>query len=294
MRFNLEQLRAFSLSVERGSFSAAAREMGKAQSAVSTAISNLELDLGLDLFDRSRREPTLTEAGAALLPQALALLEQARLLQGHAEAMSAGEEGKLSIAVEESLIGEALEAMLVRFDAAFPQLELELLNPARMDIMSLVQQGRADIGVMISPLEMGEGFHIKPLKQMAMVTEVSPEHALVNQVLPNFDSLRHYRQLLLTSRTGKMKPDEQLSRRVWKVESQYGLIDLVKRGLGWAWVPEHMVRPWLDEGSLVMLCFESGGDVVRMPVDLITSPKYKEGKAGQWLYRELAELSFLI
>lgn len=294
MRFNLEQLRAFSLSVERGSFSAAAREMGKAQSAVSTAISNLELDLGLDLFDRSRREPTLTEAGETLLPQALALLEQARLLQGHAEAISAGEEGRLSIALEESLIGEALEEMLVRFDVEFPQLELELLNPARMDIVSLVQQGRADIGVLISPLEMGEGFHIKPLKQMAMVAVVGPEHALVNQVLPNFDSLRHYRQLLLTSRTGAMKPDEQLSRRIWKVESQYGLIELVKRGLGWAWVPEHMVKPWLEEGSLVMLRFDSGGDVVQMPVDLITSPKYKEGKAGQWLYRELAELSFLV
>lgn len=294
MRFNLEQLRAFSLSVDRGSFSAAAREMGKAQSAVSTAISNLELDLGLDLFDRSRREPTLTEEGHALLPQARALLEQAKLFEGRADSMAAGEEGRLTLAVEESLIGEALEDMLVRFEQAFPQLELELFNPARRDIIKLVQQGRVDIGVLISTLEAAEGYYIKPLKQMKIVAVASADHPLSGQVLPGFDELGYFRQLLLTSRTGKVAETDQLSSKLWKVESQYFLIDMVKRGLGWAWVPEHLARPWLDDGSLTMLRFEGGGDLMNMPVDLIISPQYKEGTAGQWLYRELAELAFLV
>lgn len=294
MRFNLEQLRAFSLSVERGSFSAAAREMGKAQSAVSTAISNLELDLGLELFDRSRREPTLTEEGKALLPQAKALLEQAQLFEGRADSMAAGEEGRLTLAVEESLIGDALEEMLVRFEQAFPQLELELLNPARRDIIRLVQEGRVDIGVLISVMEAGEGYYIKPLRQMAIVAVAGTNHPLSGQMLPSFAELGNHRQLRLTSRSGQIVASEQLSSRAWKVESQYFLMDLVKRGLGWAWVPEHMARPWLDDGSMTLLRFEGRGDVVHMPVDLIISPKYKEGTAGQWLYRELAELEFLV
>ena len=268
--------------------------MGKAQSAVSTSISNLELDLGLELFDRSRREPSLTEEGKALLPQALTLLEQARLLEGRADSMAAGEEGRLTLAVEESLIGDAVEDMLERFEHEFPQLELELLTPARRDIIRLVQQGRVDIGVLISTMDVGEGYYVKPLKQMAIVTVVGAGHPLSDKLLPSFDELRYHRQLLLTSRTGQIVASEQVSSKLWKVESQYFLMDMVKRGLGWAWVPEHLARPWLDDGSLSMLRFDGGGDLIHMPVDLIISPKYKEGTAGQWLYRELAELEFLV
>lgn len=50
-----------------GSFSAAARKLGKSQSTVSTAIANLEIDLGLNLFDRSSRKPMLTEHGRVVL-----------------------------------------------------------------------------------------------------------------------------------------------------------------------------------------------------------------------------------
>lgn len=62
---SLEQFKALLAAAETGSFSAAARRLGKAQSVVSTAIANLEIDLGLELFDRSGRYPVLTEAGAA-------------------------------------------------------------------------------------------------------------------------------------------------------------------------------------------------------------------------------------
>lgn len=294
MRFNLEQLRAFSLSAELGSFSAAARRMGKAQSAVSTAIAHLELDLGLELFDRRRREPSLTETGQALLPQARALLEQARMLADRADGMAAGEEGRLALAVEEALLGNDMEALLVRFAAAFPQLELELLTPARTDIVTLIQQGRADIGVLLTPLVSNEGIQLRPLRQMAMIAVVAPQHPLAGQRLEHFDALRPHRQLLLTSRGGPMLLIEQFSSQIWKVESQHELIALARRGLGWAWVPEHLARPALEDGSLRMLHFDSGGDLVHMPVDLITSPRYREGKAGRWLYGELAELSFLI
>ena len=61
---SLEHFKALLATAETGSFSAAARRLGKAQSVVSAAIANLEIDLGLALFDRSGRYPVLTEAGA--------------------------------------------------------------------------------------------------------------------------------------------------------------------------------------------------------------------------------------
>lgn len=294
MRFNLEQLRAFSLSAELGSFSAAARRLGKAQSAVSTAIANLELDLGLELFDRRRREPSLTEAGLALLPQARALLEQARLLGERADGMAAGEEGRLCLAIEEALLGEAMVALLARFAQAFPQLALELLTPARADLVSLIQAGRADIGVLLTPLVSNEGLQLRPLRQLAMIAVVAPSHPLAGQRLAHFDALRPHRQLLLTSRSGQMPLMEQFGSQCWRVESQQALLALARQGLGWAWAPEHLARPWLEEGRLLRLHFASGGDLLHMPVDLITSPRYREGQAGRWLYQALTQLEFLI
>lgn len=63
-----EQLEAFVASVETGSFSAAARQLGKVQSGISQQIMNLELDTGLQLFDRSGRYPQLTALGITCCP----------------------------------------------------------------------------------------------------------------------------------------------------------------------------------------------------------------------------------
>ena len=293
MRFNLDQLQAFVAACEKGSFSAAARHLGKAQSAVSTAIANLELDLGLTLFDRSRREPTMTDAAQALFPQVNGLLEQARDLQGHADAITQGEEGRLNLAVEESLIGPEFELMLARFEKAFPQLELELLNPARTDIVELVKKGRVDMGLLLSTLDQPEGFHLRSMGEMTLIAVAGPEHHLALQKSLLLDDLRPHRQLVLASRGTQLRASEQLGRKVWRIESQYGLLDLIKRGIGWAWVPLHMVREDIVAGRLSRLHCDLGADRYHIPVDLLLAFSYREGKAGKWLYREIGQLSFL-
>ncbi|OMH25724.1 LysR family transcriptional regulator [Motiliproteus sp. MSK22-1] len=293
MRFSLDQLQAFVAACEQGSFSAAARQLGKVQSAVSTAVANLELDLGLALFDRSRREPQMTPAAQALLPQVRALLEQASGLQGHADAMVLGEEGRLTLAVEESLIGPELEWMLVEFEQAFPQLELELLNPARMDIVELVKQGRVDMGLLVSTLEPPEGFHLRLMGEMTLIAVAGPKHPLSSRKSLLLEDLRPHRQLVLTSRGAQTRVSEQVGRQVWRIESQYGLLDLIKRGVGWAWVPQHMVSEDIVAGRLSRLNCDMGADRYHIPVDLLLAFTYLEGKAGQWLYQKIGQLSFL-
>jgi DNA-binding transcriptional LysR family regulator len=68
-----DQLRVFETVADAGSFSAAARRLRRAQSAVSYAIGNLEAQLGIALFERGRRRPVLTEAGRAVLADARAV-----------------------------------------------------------------------------------------------------------------------------------------------------------------------------------------------------------------------------
>ena len=89
MNWTLEQLRHFVAAADAGSFSAAARQVGRAQSAVSTSLGLLEADLGVELFDRSRRNATLTRAGEVLLLEARELLRQAGGLEQRALSFAA-------------------------------------------------------------------------------------------------------------------------------------------------------------------------------------------------------------
>ena len=66
----LDQMRALVVVAEAGSFSAAARRLGRVQSAISQSIQTMEATLGVTLFDRSTRTPALTEAGQAIVNDA--------------------------------------------------------------------------------------------------------------------------------------------------------------------------------------------------------------------------------
>ncbi|TPQ50842.1 LysR family transcriptional regulator, partial [Prosthecomicrobium hirschii] len=77
----LDQLRVLIAVAETGSFSGAARRLGRVQSAVSQAVQTLEATLGLPVFDRSGRTPVLNEAGGAILGDARRLVDGARALR---------------------------------------------------------------------------------------------------------------------------------------------------------------------------------------------------------------------
>ncbi|MEV0702242.1 LysR family transcriptional regulator [Saccharopolyspora sp. NPDC050389] len=99
MVFSLDRLEAFVVASEAGSFSAAARILGKARSSLSEAIAQLEIELGLDLFDRSSRIPRLTPTGERVVPEARTVLDRARAFESQAAAFAAGTADSLTISV---------------------------------------------------------------------------------------------------------------------------------------------------------------------------------------------------
>ncbi|RYY05331.1 MAG: LysR family transcriptional regulator, partial [Alphaproteobacteria bacterium] len=101
MAVSLDQLQAFVAAAEAGSFSGAARALRKAQSAVSTQVSNLEADLGVTLFNRAGRNPVLTPAGERLLLEARVVLERCEHLVGVARSLEQRVENRLVVAIDE-------------------------------------------------------------------------------------------------------------------------------------------------------------------------------------------------
>ncbi len=146
MDWTLDQLNAFVISVEQGSFSGAARRIGKAQSRISTAISNLEADLGFDLFDRSARLPVLTLAGEQMYEEAKIVLAQCDRLQSRALTLTKGEEVSLTIAMDEATPTTVFEEFFERVAATFPLLKLTIISGSKDDIASQVNDLTADLG----------------------------------------------------------------------------------------------------------------------------------------------------
>src|ERR1700756_1573509 len=144
----IDQLRVFQTVVDTGSFSAAARRLGRAVSAVSYTIGALEQQLGVELFDReSTRTPTLTKAGAAVLSKARVVSVGVDDLRASVRALLNGLEPEVTLAVDVLFPNARLVEAVQAFEAAFPTVKLRLHVEALSAIRQLVRERVAMIGI---------------------------------------------------------------------------------------------------------------------------------------------------
>lgn len=178
MEWTLEQLRQFVATADSGSFSAAARHLGKAQSAVSTAVGMLEVDLGVALFDRSHRNAQLTDAGRVLLLEARELLRQAEQLDQRAQTLSGGADAELSMAIDEALPYTAVASLLREIAQRYPALELLLLNGTATEVADYVAQGRAGLALQIDRGPVQQHFEQRHVGTVPQGVFVAVDHPL--------------------------------------------------------------------------------------------------------------------
>ncbi|WP_447981905.1 LysR family transcriptional regulator [Achromobacter kerstersii] len=234
MQWTLDQIRHFVAAADAGSFSAAARSLGRAQSAVSTSVGLLEADLGVELFDRSRRNATLTPAGKVLLQEARELLRQAGGLDQRALSFAAGQDARLSIALDEALPYQVLGALVRELAERFPALELTQLNGTATEVADYVQQGRASIAFHFDRGDPGSAFAHRYLGNVAQAVFVAARHPLAALAEVTRTDLAHYRQLVMQM---DGVDDVVLSPTVWRTDSFYSIAGMVADGLGWAILP---------------------------------------------------------
>ncbi|MGS1011057.1 LysR family transcriptional regulator [Achromobacter anxifer] len=234
MQWTLEQLRHFVAAAESGSFSAAARRLGRAQSAVSTSVGLLEADLGVELFDRSRRNATLTAAGEVMLQEALELLRQAGALEQRALSFAAGREARLAIALDEGLPYLVADQLLKELAERYPALELTQLNGTATEVADYVEQGRASLAFQFDRGDPGSAFAHRHLGNVAQGIFVAQGHPLAALPEVGRNDLARHRQLLM-----QMDGVDQvvLSPSVWRADSSYNIAAMAANGVGWAILP---------------------------------------------------------
>ncbi|WP_309678426.1 LysR family transcriptional regulator [Polaromonas sp.] len=288
MRHSPEALSAFAEAATLGSFSAAARKLGKSQSTVSSAIANLEIELGLLLFDRGSRKPALTEHGRVVLGRVQEILAASDRLDRAASQLGGGLEARLSVVWSDTYQSDHFEDMLTAFEQRFPELEFECLIAEHGDLVSLVQSGRAQIGVVgaqsLYPPDIGSA---TIAEQSEITLFVASGHALAGMTDLTPELLANFRELRLDTylaRAGGAASAARSSPRVWSATSYLMLLEMAVLGFGWAAIPRWMVARF-GAGRLQEL--NARGWPRRVPVDAVWSRQRPLGRAGTWLLQQM-------
>src|SRR5262245_59581010 len=169
----LDQMRVLVTVAEAGSFSAAARRLGRVQSAVSQAVQTLEDNLRLQLFDRSGKIPVLTDAGRMVLNDARQVILRAEALRTHAETMAGGTEPELAFAVDPLFPTDVLMESLRALQAAFPCLPVTLLTEGLGATEQRLRDGQARFAIYSIRTTGAEDLEADFLTYFAMVPVVA-------------------------------------------------------------------------------------------------------------------------
>jgi DNA-binding transcriptional LysR family regulator len=286
--YNIEQLKMLVLSAELGSFSACARKLGKVQSAISQGIANLEIDLALQLFDRSTRKPTLTPDGQRIYQYAKAVLFQTAQLDKAVTAIVNSEESLIRLACDSAVFTNEFKQVLNRFDQKFNHTQLELITSTSTDITRNITQQKIDLGIVFTDLEFKNNVEPCFIGHLPFYAVCHPEHALVNLENVNISDLVSHKQLLQRGETGEfMQQFPQISADVWWTNSFDTLLMFIKQNIGWAYLPTHMVEAELQKDQLYKLPVVIDYKTWSIPVDIVTAKGVVMGPAMSWLYNEL-------
>jgi DNA-binding transcriptional LysR family regulator len=289
---SIDQLLVLLAVEEEGSFTAAARRLGRATSAVSYAIDTLEQQLGLPLFDRgTTRKPRLTREGEAVVSEAKAVAFSVETLRARVHGFLDDLEPEVSLVVDSLLPLDRLTQLLREFNDRFPTVPVRLLVETLGGVERAVRDGHARIGVG-SQLHMTmTGFQRVDIQAVRLIPVAAPHHPLARARDAAPREASDFIQLILSERPAADGLDfGVVSLNSWRIGDLTVKHALLLAGLGWGGMPEPAVRADIASGRLVRLDLRNwrGGEYAMQAVHKIDTPP---GPAGRWLIERLVTLS---
>ncbi|HET8997128.1 MAG TPA: LysR family transcriptional regulator [Acetobacteraceae bacterium] len=248
MHFDLVDLRLFARVAETATITQAAAMSGLALASASERIRGMEAQAGVALLRRGRRGVTLTPAGHALAHHARMVLQQFDQLTGALSKYAGGLRGFVRLAANGSACSEFLPERLSLFLRDNPGIDVDLEEKPSFDIVRLVAEGFADIGVVADIVDFA-GLQAFPFARDRLVVVLPRAHPLAGQ------GDRHFRDLLGHEFIG-MPAGNALQQHVSQHAAQAGrplklrirlnsfeaICRMVETGVGIAVLPETAAR----------------------------------------------------
>lgn len=286
----LDQLRVLVTIADSGSFSAAGRQLMRAQSAISQAVGTLEAIQGVELFDRRGHRPQLTDIGRVLVEQARLVLASAARFEAVAASTRAGLEPELAIAFDPLVPTAPLIESLRALRETFPDLPVSFSTEGLGGSLRRLRSNSAALAVCLLLPAVPDDIVAYPLLRVGMRPVVAPGHALASLGHPATPSdLEPHVQLVLSDPVDPGSDNYGLSSgRLWRFVDLGRRLDFLLAGFGWCRMPEHLVLEPLRAGLLKAIEIQDD-PTPRDGLTIYAAHKrdHAPGPAGRWLLAEL-------
>lgn len=151
MERNIQKYEAFVAAAEQGNITKAAKKLAFSQSSVSKMISDLEMEWGVNLLERSKSGVCLTQDGKMLMPYVRRLLEAFERLETTVGEINGLQRGRIRIGVFSSVAEHWMPRIISIFQKDFPEIQYELLTGDYDEIEKWLEEGRLDCGFLRLP-----------------------------------------------------------------------------------------------------------------------------------------------
>jgi Transcriptional regulator len=229
-------------------FTRAASVCGVTQSGLSASIRALEGELGTELFHRTTRRVELTDAGLALLPYARELLSQASAGRDAVVRVTRALSGQLRVGAEQCLGSIDVPALLERFHRRYPAVTIRFTQAGSLEQLDRLRAGELDVAFVATSDHLG-GLDRIEIGRRPIVALCPPGHRLAGQTrvswadLDGADFVDLHESWAVRQMNDELARAHGVHRRVsCTVNDVHTLIDLVKRGLGLALVPQNIAN----------------------------------------------------
>ena len=288
----LDQLQVFLAVADTGSFSAASRQLNRAQSVISYTIGNLETQLDVALFERSgARQPKLTEAGKAMLSDARRIVADLQVMRARAKSLKQGLEAEVSVAISVMVPTHAVVDVLREFRDLFPSVGMRLNVGELGVVMDMVLNDQASIGIGGAVVQQHDALLAERIGHAFMMPVVAADHPLARLRRPlTLNDVREEVQLVVTDASDLTKGRDfnVLSYKIWRVSDMATKHHLIRGGLGWGGMPASLITDDLRAGRLTRLdlpAYEQG----EYPIYVVRKHANPPGPAASWLIQTFGE-----
>ena len=293
----LDQLRVLVAIADSGSFSAAARRLGRVQSAISQMIRTLEDTQGVTLFDRSEHKPRLTAIGKMMVDQARLVLFSAERFELLALGSRAGMEAELPLAIDPLIPSQPLIASLRALRETYIDVPVTFRTEGLGGAERRLREGRATLGLCLLLPSVPDDLMAYPLMDLQLLLVAAPDHPLtkIHRPLETTDFAAHV-QLVLSDPIAQDGANYGIvGPRLWRFVDNGRRLDFLLAGLGWCKMPKHIVEPMLKDGRLVLLETQDQKIVpsTRLLIYAAHIRNKPLGPLGTWLLNDLRQRLFI-
>lgn len=236
---SIRHLRAFLQVADSGSFTRAAENQHQTQSTLTATIKQLEQAVGLSLFDRTTRRVVLTREGQSFLPQARQLISDFDTAIGDLQAVSARQQGLVTIASSPSTLSCLLPPVVQAYRQAYPGVEIHLKDDNAAQLEQLVIGNQADFAIAANHSQHAD-LNYQTLLEDDYGVIMPADHPLASAESISWQNLQHETLIHLSEDSGIR---QQLNQRLPDLNSHdtpagietstpSGLAALVGQGLG--------------------------------------------------------------